>query len=104
MMLLALSRLAAAQEPGEFFESRVRPVLSKNCFACHTTSKLGGLQLDSREHLLQATRIHEDIFDRSIDVQVLRLRRKLEQDPSAPSVIQTARGVGYVFAMSVEPF
>src|SRR5689334_7055497 len=32
----------------------------------------------SRENLLQATRIHEDIFDRSIDVQVLRLRRKLE--------------------------
>ena len=29
----------------------------------------------SREHLLQATRIHEDVFDRSIDVQVLRLRR-----------------------------
>src|ERR1700730_5867810 len=43
----------------------------------------------SREHLLQATRIHEDIFDRSIDVQVLRLRRKLETDPSAPRVIQT---------------
>ncbi len=58
----------------------------------------------TREHLLQATRIHEDIFDRSIDVQVLRLRRKLEQDPSAPSVIQTARGVGYVFAIPVEPF
>jgi hypothetical protein len=31
-----------------------------------------------REYLLQATRLHEDIFDRSIDVQVLRLRRKLE--------------------------
>jgi DNA-binding response OmpR family regulator len=32
----------------------------------------------SREHLLQATRIHEDVFDRSIDVQILRLRRKLD--------------------------
>src|SRR6516162_7343358 len=32
----------------------------------------------SREHLLQATRVHEDVFDRSIDVQILRLRRKLE--------------------------
>ncbi len=31
----------------------------------------------TREHLLQATRIHEDVFDRSIDVQILRLRRKL---------------------------
>ncbi|KYK49893.1 DNA-binding response regulator [Bradyrhizobium liaoningense] len=50
----------------------------------------------TREHLLQATRIHEDIFDRSIDVQVLRLRRKLEVDPSAPRVIQTERGVGYI--------
>jgi DNA-binding response OmpR family regulator len=58
----------------------------------------------TREHLLQATRVHEDIFDRSIDVQVLRLRRKLEVDPSAPRVIQTERGVGYVFAIVVEPF
>ena len=55
----------------------------------------------SREHLLQATRVHEDIFDRSIDVQILRLRRKLERDPSAPRVIQTERGVGYVFAVRV---
>ena len=57
----------------------------------------------SREHLLQATRIHEDVFDRSIDVQVLRLRRKLETDPSTPSIIRTERGVGYVFTLPVEP-
>ncbi len=56
----------------------------------------------SREHLLQATRIHEDVFDRSIDVQVLRLRRKLETDANAPRVILTERGVGYVFALPVE--
>lgn len=56
----------------------------------------------SREHLLQATRMHEDIFDRSIDVQVLRLRRKLEIDPSTPRVIQTERGVGYRFSIPVE--
>jgi two-component system OmpR family response regulator len=58
----------------------------------------------TREHLLQATRVHEDVFDRSIDVQILRLRRKLEPDPSAPRFIQTERGVGYVFAVSVERF
>ncbi|MBV9246334.1 MAG: response regulator [Methylobacteriaceae bacterium] len=56
----------------------------------------------SREHLLQATRVHEDVFDRSIDVQILRLRRKLEREPSAPRFIQTERGVGYVFAVAVE--
>jgi two-component system, OmpR family, response regulator len=56
----------------------------------------------SREHLLQATRVHEDVLDRSIDVQILRLRRKLERDPRAPHVIQTERGVGYVFTVPVE--
>ena len=56
----------------------------------------------SREQLLQATRVHEDVFDRSIDVQILRLRRKLERDPNAPRVIRTERGVGYVFAVAVE--
>jgi DNA-binding response OmpR family regulator len=58
----------------------------------------------SREQLLQATRIHEDIYDRSIDVQVLRLRRKLEIDPKAPCFIRTERGIGYVFAVAVELF
>ena len=56
----------------------------------------------SREYLMQTTRAHEDVFDRSIDVQILRLRRKLERDPSTPRVIQTERGVGYVFAVPVE--
>ena len=56
----------------------------------------------SRELLLQATRVHEDVFDRSIDVQILRLRRKMEDDPSAPRIIITERGQGYVFTMRVE--
>jgi hypothetical protein len=47
------------------------------------------------------TRRGQDIFDRSIDVQILRLRRKLEADPSAPQIIQTERGVGYVFARAL---
>jgi DNA-binding response OmpR family regulator len=58
----------------------------------------------TREHLLHATRVHEDIFDRSIDVQVLRLRRKLEIDPNAPRMIQSERGIGYVFSLPVERF
>lgn len=56
----------------------------------------------SREHLLQATHVYHDIFDRSIDVQVLRLRRKLEAESGTPGVIRTERGVGYVFTLPVE--
>jgi two-component system, OmpR family, response regulator len=56
----------------------------------------------TREHLLQTTRVHGDVFDRSIDVQILRLRRKLEKAPNAPQFIKTERGVGYVFAVPVE--
>ncbi|ALN57942.1 MULTISPECIES: response regulator [Lysobacter] len=56
----------------------------------------------SRDHLLRTTRIHDDVFDRSIDVQILRLRRKLERDPVNPQVIVTQRGHGYVFAPAVE--
>jgi two-component system OmpR family response regulator len=56
----------------------------------------------SREHLLQATRVHEDVFDRSMDVQILRLRRKLAADPSRPSPIRTVRGQGYAFVAHIE--
>ena len=62
-------------------------------------------QVLSREQLLVSSRMHDqEVFDRSIDVQVLRLRRKLEVDPSAPRVIRTERGIGYIFALPVESF
>src|SRR5205823_3868111 len=60
-------------------------------------------QVLSREQLLVASRIHdEEVYDRSIDVQILRLRRKLEANPSEPRLITTERGAGYVFAAPVE--
>jgi two-component system, OmpR family, response regulator len=59
----------------------------------------------TREQLLTASRVHDnEVFDRSIDVQILRLRRKLEADPSQPRLIRTERGVGYVFATTVEVY
>jgi two-component system, OmpR family, response regulator len=62
-------------------------------------------QVLSREQLLTATHLHdEEVFDRSIDVQILRLRRKLEIDPSAPELIKTERGAGYVFDAPVQVF
>jgi DNA-binding response OmpR family regulator len=59
----------------------------------------------SREQLISITRLHEEeVYDRSIDVQILRLRRKLEIDPSTPVLIKTERGVGYVFGVPVQVF
>jgi two-component system, OmpR family, response regulator len=58
----------------------------------------------AREHLLRATRVHEDIFDRSIDVQVVRLRRKSESDSNSARMIRTERGIGNVLALPVERY
>ena len=57
----------------------------------------------SREQLLDLSRLHgAEVFDRSVDVQVLRLRRKIEPDPARPQYIRTERGAGYVFSVAVE--
>ena len=52
----------------------------------------------SRETLLDLAHPHgEEHFDRSIDVRITRIRRKIEIEPSHPMVIRTVRGLGYVF-------
>ncbi|MDQ7249972.1 winged helix-turn-helix domain-containing protein [Dongia sedimenti] len=55
----------------------------------------------TRDQLLEATRMHQDVFDRCIDTQIFRLRRKLECDPQKPKMIRTSRGIGYVFELEV---
>ena len=56
----------------------------------------------SRDLLLDIARGREaQYFDRSIDVQVSRLRRKMEEDPKVPSLIKTVRSGGYMFATDV---
>lgn len=57
----------------------------------------------SRDQLLDLTRGREtQAFDRSIDNQISRLRRKLEADPGDPHIISTQWGAGYVFSAEVE--
>jgi two-component system phosphate regulon response regulator OmpR len=41
-----------------------------------------------------------EMFDRSIDLRIMRLRRKIEPDPEKPEVIKTIRGVGYMYVAS----
>ena len=55
-------------------------------------------QVLSRDQLLTMTRNREwEPFDRSIDIRITRLRRKLEEDPARPRAIRTVRGAGYMF-------
>src|SRR5882757_3188100 len=57
----------------------------------------------SRDQLLDMSRLHsDDIYNRSVNTQILRLRRKLETDPAKPRYICTERGAGYLFGVPVE--
>lgn len=57
----------------------------------------------TRDQLLSMSRLHEaEVYDRSIDVQIRRLRLKIEADAASPLLIVTERGVGYRLACDVE--
>lgn len=57
----------------------------------------------SREYLFELTRTGNfDSYDRAIDIQIGRIRKKLKDDPNEPKFIKTVRGVGYMFAGQVE--
>jgi two-component system, OmpR family, response regulator len=56
-----------------------------------------------RDRLMDLTRGRDwSVYDRSIDTQVSRLRKKIEADPGSPTLIKSVRGVGYVFTGQVE--
>ncbi|MBP2299815.1 response regulator transcription factor [Azospirillum picis] len=57
----------------------------------------------SRNQILDLTHHdRDDVFDRTIDVLILRLRRKIESNPQQPWLIRTERGLGYVFDCDIE--
>jgi two-component system OmpR family response regulator len=57
----------------------------------------------TRDQLIELSRRYDnEVYDRAIDVQILRLRRKIEADPAEPRIIVTERGVGYRVAVAVE--
>ena len=57
----------------------------------------------SRDQILGLSRLHNDeVYDRSVDVQIGRLRRKIQRGKDSPELIRTERGAGYVFIAPVE--
>jgi hypothetical protein len=78
-----------AYPASDFFETRVRPVLAKNCFACHGASHMGGLQLDSREHVAKGGQDGSIVIpgdpDKSVLIQaVRRTHARFKMPPSGP--------------------
>jgi two-component system OmpR family response regulator len=58
----------------------------------------------TRDQLLEHTRgLDTEVFDRAVDVLILRLRRKIEPNPKHPQYIVTERGQGYLFGVPVAP-
>jgi two-component system phosphate regulon response regulator OmpR len=56
----------------------------------------------NRDQLMEQVKGREWVaFDRAIDTQIVRLRKKIEADPGHPTLIKTVRGAGYVFASAV---
>ncbi|WP_322515391.1 response regulator [Rhodopseudomonas palustris] len=57
----------------------------------------------SRERLLELANARDaEAFDRAVDLRIMRIRRKIEPDPTKPAVIRTIRGGGYLFSPAAE--
>src|SRR5689334_11451641 len=63
----------AAADDREQFEMQVRPLLAKNCWACHTQSAMGGLRLDSREAILKGGKSGPAIVPKQPEASLLIL-------------------------------
>jgi two-component system OmpR family response regulator len=91
---LRLHRLTSA-------DGRVIP-LTNSEYSLLCAFLAGPLQVLTRDQLLERSRLHSvEVYDRSIDVTILRLRRKIESDPSNPTLLTTERGAGYIFNSAV---
>ena len=80
-----------------------RPIeLTKGEFSLLTAFLSSPQRVLGRDQLLDLSRLHNaEVYDRSIDIQILRLRRKIEADPTQPQFIRTERGAGYIFSVPV---
>jgi two-component system, OmpR family, response regulator len=91
------TRRLSRQQPGDRIE------LSNGEFNLLAALVAAPQRILTRDQLLEASHVYDnEVYDRSIDIQVFRLRRKIEFDPSQPQFILTERSVGYLFNSPVE--
>ena len=81
----------------------VRPVRARREFNLLVVLLGANDRILSRDRLLDLSRLHDDeVYNRAIDVQILRPRRKIERDAAKPRYIRTERGAGYCFGVPVD--
>ncbi|HUL68024.1 MAG TPA: winged helix-turn-helix domain-containing protein [Burkholderiaceae bacterium] len=79
-------------------------VLSNGEFNLLVALLAAGERILSRMQLLELSRLHDDeVYDRAVDVQIMRLRRKLEAHGNGARCLETVRGAGYRIGVPVEP-
>ncbi len=90
LVLLAAtaSALLAAPAPGsvdaDFFETKIRPLFAEKCYACHTEARMGGLQLDSREHFLKGGKSGPIAVPGDPDASLLVKALRYDANPKMP--------------------
>src|SRR6266404_3090047 len=90
------TRRLAKKQPGHRID------LSKGEFNLLAALVAAPQRILTRDQLLEASHVYDnEVYDRSIDIQVFRLRRKIEIDPSQPQFILTERGVGFMLSSPV---
>ena len=78
-------------------------VLSKGEFSLLVVFLGAPHRILTRDQLIERSRLHNDeVYNRAVDIQIMRLRRKIEADSAKPKYIVTERGNGYVFSVAVE--
>lgn len=85
-LVLAPNALAEPESDQEFFETKVRPLLAKNCYTCHTEARAGGLQMDSQEAMMRGSKDGPVLVpgkpDESKLIQAIRYKDRIKMPPA----------------------
>src|SRR5580658_3237987 len=90
LVLLAATAPALLAQPApgsagsDFFETKIRPLFVENCYACHTDARMGGLQLDSREHFLKGGKSGPTAVPGDPDASLLVKALRYNASPKMP--------------------
>ena len=88
LFLGLISQNLGAQNPADFFENRIRPLLAKNCYLCHTDLETSGLRVDSRSGLLKGGKRGTAVIvgqpEGSLLIRALQHEGDLKMPPGGP--------------------